>query len=421
MRSPFSTQSVTRLLFLILLAAGVASAQPGSQTPTNLKIAFIGDQGASKDSKRVLDLIVSEGADAVVHSGDLDYDDDPQGWEEMINDKLGPNFPYFVSIGNHDEKAWDGGDGYQARLEARLNRIGLPWDGDLGVNSSVKFRGLQIILVGPGVMGKNHAEYVRDVLAQDKSVWSIASWHKNMKDMQVGGKDDDAGWDVYRESRLGGAIIATGHEHSYSRTHLLSNIEDQSVIDTSDTLRVSMGETFVFVNGLGGKSIREQKRSGAWWASIYTEDQDAKSGVLFGVFNKDGNERLADFYFKNIDGEIIDQFQVVSEVEDAVTSVGESGEIVPSDFALEQNYPNPFNPETAIRFRVPKTMEVKLYVTDLLGRRVRTLVDGTSPAGRRTVVWDGKNALGKALSSGQYLYTLEAGGLVLTRKLTLLK
>ena len=148
-----------------------------------------------------------------------------------------------------------------------------------------------------------------------------------MNKMQVGGKSDDAGWDVYRQSRIGGAIIATGHEHSYSRTHLFSNIENQTVASTSNTLTIAAddpdtaadeGRTFVFVSGLAGRGIRDQQRGGDWWASIYTADQNAKFGALFGVFHVDGNPRRAHFYFKNIDGSIVDEFFVVSEMGEVV-------------------------------------------------------------------------------------------------------
>ena len=130
--------------------------------------------------------------------------------------------------------------------------------------------------------------------------------------MQAGGKGDETGWEVYERCREGGAIIATGHEHSYSRTHLLSDMENQTIASTSDTLVLRDGESFVFVSGLGGASIRDQERDGEWWATIYTSDQNANHGALFGVFGVEGREDLAYFFFKDIDGAIADEFWVVS-------------------------------------------------------------------------------------------------------------
>jgi hypothetical protein len=141
-----------------------------------------------------------------------------------------------------------------------------------------------------------------------------------MRKMQVGGKSDATGWGVYEESRKGGAIVATGHEHSYSRTHLLRSCQNQTVASQSNTLALARddpdtpadeGRSFVFVSGLGGKSIRDQERFGeGWWASIYTSTQGATHGALFGEFNYQGDPDRARFYFKDIDGAVQDTFFV---------------------------------------------------------------------------------------------------------------
>ncbi len=291
------------------------------KTPDNFTIAFIGDQGPKANAVAVLKLIKDEGAEAVVHSGDFDYRGNPAAWDAQINAILGADFPYFASVGNHDEDKFYGTGGYQKYMIARMNRLGLTWDGDLGVKSSFVFHGIFFVLTAPDVFGFGHAGYIRDRLAKDQSVWSISSWHKNMHRMQVGGKSNDTGWGVYEEARKGSAVIATGHEHSYSRTHLLSSCKNQIVASISDTLALSEddpatpedeGKTFVFVSGLGGKSIRDQEQAGDWWASIYTSTQNATYGALFGVFNYEGKEGLAKFYFKNIDGAVVDEFYVKS-------------------------------------------------------------------------------------------------------------
>jgi predicted phosphodiesterase len=292
-----------------------ASGGANSIQEPNFKIAFIGDQGSGAETRAVLSLIKSEGADLVLHQGDFDYNDDPAAWDAQINDILGQNFPYFASVGNHDEASWDGPNGYQQLLENRMNRLGIPWEGDLGVQSTIKYKGIFIVLVGPGTMGSGHDAYIREKLAADNSIWSICSWHKNMRAMQVGGKSDETGWGVYEAAREGGAIIATAHEHSYSRTYLLSNMSNQTVATRSDTLVLTKGTTFSFVSGLGGESIRSQGLSGSWWASIYTSDQNANYGALFGSFNVEGTRNRASFYFKDIDGNVVDRFTVVSNVE----------------------------------------------------------------------------------------------------------
>jgi predicted phosphodiesterase len=294
------------------------------ETPSNFKIAFIGDQGLGEGSDKVLNLIKSEGAQAVVHLGDFDYVDNPAAWEDQINRTLGPNFPYFAVIGNHDLKKWNGTNGYQELIKNKFKRLGLTWNGELGVKSSFKYQGIFFVLVAPGVMGSGHDTFIKNQLAADNSTWRITAWHKNMSRMQAGGKDDDTGWEVYEEARKGGAIIATGHEHSYGRTHLLSNISTQAVASTSNDFTITKGTTFVLVSGLGGKSIRRQQTGGDWWATIYASDcqpadevckPNATHGALFAVLNVDGQPNKGTFYFKDVDGRVIDRFTVVSKIE----------------------------------------------------------------------------------------------------------
>jgi hypothetical protein len=207
-------------------ALGPVAVGQSATPPEGFKIAFIGDQGLGPDAQAVLELIAAEGADAVVHSGDFDYEGNPQAWDQQISEILGPCFPYFASVGNHDDQAFYGAGGYQDMLTARMNCLGVTWDGDLGVRSSHTYQGVLFVLTAPGVFGDgndDHAPYISDQLAASDAIWRISSWHKLMEAMQVGGKSDDTGWDVYEESRRGGAVIATAHEHSYARTHPLRN------------------------------------------------------------------------------------------------------------------------------------------------------------------------------------------------------
>ena len=290
--------------------------------PVDFKIAFIGDQGLGPNAQAVLTLIRDEGASAVLHSGDFDYTDSPAAWDDQINGVLGANFPYFASAGNHDASAFRGPGGYQEFLAARMKRLRIPWRGDLGVQSSLTYNGIFIVMTAPGIFGAGDGLYdlfIAGELAADTSPWRISSWHEDMQLMQVGGKSDQTGWGVYEQSRRGGAIIATAHEHSYSRTYLLSSCQNQTVASTASTLvlsrddpgtRADEGRSFVFVSGLGGSSIRPQLLDGPWWASVYTSTQGANYGALFGVFNYRGDPGLAYFYFKDIGGYVADEFFV---------------------------------------------------------------------------------------------------------------
>ena len=73
-----------RVAFLACLGAMVLASGARAQTPPGFTVAFLGDQSLGPSAVAVLELIASEGADAVVHSGDLDYVDNPQAWEAHI-------------------------------------------------------------------------------------------------------------------------------------------------------------------------------------------------------------------------------------------------------------------------------------------------------------------------------------------------
>lgn len=105
---------------------------------------------------------------------------------------------------------------------------------------------------------------------------------------------------------------------------------------------------------------------------------------------------------------------------ESATSVSEEDLIV-AGFQLEQNYPNPFNPSTTINYSIEKTGLVELKIYDLLGKEVRSLVNGNKPSGEFSVFWDGKDDGGRRVASGHYFYQLKAGEFQSTRRMILLK
>jgi hypothetical protein len=90
-------------------------------------------------------------------------------------------------------------------------------------------------------------------------------------------------------------------------------------------------------------------------------------------------------------------------------------------FSLSNNYPNPFNPETKISYLLPRACRVRLEIFNLLGQRVRTLVDEDHAAGKAEVIWDGKDDEGEAVASGIYFYQIEAGDFVDSKKMVILR
>jgi hypothetical protein len=99
----------------------------------------------------------------------------------------------------------------------------------------------------------------------------------------------------------------------------------------------------------------------------------------------------------------------------------EGGEELPDRFSLSQNYPNPFNPTTVIKFSLPTRSEVSLEVFNVLGQKVKSLVNGELPAGEHSVTWDGTDRSGNREPSGVYFYRLKAGNYVQSRKMVLVR
>ena len=104
-----------------------------------------------------------------------------------------------------------------------------------------------------------------------------------------------------------------------------------------------------------------------------------------------------------------------------IVSVERPGEELPKTFTLHQNYPNPFNPETRINYELAEATKVNLVIFNLLGQKVRSLVNTLKQAGYHSVVWNGQDLNGKDVPSGVYVYRINAGNFVDSKKLALIR
>jgi len=95
--------------------------------------------------------------------------------------------------------------------------------------------------------------------------------------------------------------------------------------------------------------------------------------------------------------------------------------VLPADFLLYQNFPNPFNPETTIKFSLKKNADIKLVVYNMLGQKVRTLIDKKMTAGSHSAIWNGQDDGGNLMASGIYYYRLESDAFSLAQKMVLVK
>jgi hypothetical protein len=290
-----------------------ASGSGGISTDANLKIAFIGDTSTGSGYRTVLTLVKNEQAAALVVQGDMSYSANPTDWWNVTEEILGTTFPVFISRGNHDDSSWSG---YLPKAQAHLGGATRE-AGAHDANYKTTFRGLVIATIRKGDTGTNISRFLQN----EAHIWKVCQWHQNQEALQVGDKSDEMGWDVYETCRRLGAIVQTGHEHSYSRTKTLSNIQTQTVDPSCGNpaqLCVGLGRTFVNVVGLGGNSVRDQTRClpatapygcNGEWASIYTVNQNAIPGAQFITFNA-GDPRRAVGYFKNVTGTVMDNFTI---------------------------------------------------------------------------------------------------------------
>jgi predicted phosphodiesterase len=313
-------QAITAPESATLAAAGTVS------TDANLKVALVGDTADGSNWTAVANLIKNEGAQAVMVAGDMTYDADPSGWWGATEAKFGQTFPVFLARGNHDDSSWSG------FLTKAASHLGGATRTAGSHNAAYKtvFKGLTIVNIKKG----DTATTVNNLFGSDTHIWRVCGWHQNQNKMQVGGKGDEMGWAVYEACRQQGAIIITGHEHTYHRTKTMTNTQTQTIDSTcssGSSLCVGPGRTYVSVIGTGGTGLRSQIRctptsttapypslntsdtSCPIWASIYTTGQGANYGAQFITFNVDGNPKKARGYFKTISGTTVDTFTITAD------------------------------------------------------------------------------------------------------------
>ena len=115
-------------------------------------------------------------------------------------------------------------------------------------------------------------------------------------------------------------------------------------------------------------------------------------------------------------------FMVEHEEEVIVVNIDHNdSDIIPNKVSLEQNFPNPFNPATAFQYNLAESGIIELTITDIIGRKVTTLISGYQRSGNHNVLWTGKDSNGNQVPSGIYFYNLKSGSNIITKKMTLSK
>ncbi len=150
-------------------------------------------------------------------------------------------------------------------------------------------------------------------------------------------------------------------------------------------------------------------------AGVTVDDSDHDYNLTNGrlVFQI-GNSCIPDIQTRDV----VATFDVVVQ-EDTASVVSE--DILPAKFAVYENYPNPFNPSTNIIFDIVEQSQTDVSVWNLLGQKVAVLFSGDLNAGRHSIKFDGHHTNGSLLPSGVYIYRIESGNNVATKKMMLLK
>ena len=215
-----------------------------------------------------------------------------------------------------------------------------------------------------------------------------------------------------------------------SNTDSWAGIKESFDLTDEESPQVSFWHKYQFGSGDTG-FVEINMDGGKGWERIYsaldsTQSEWTQVSVPLDSYTGHGNVKFR-FHFTSdntdtANGWYIDDVQINFKP----TSVEEEPVLVPTEFSLSQNYPNPFNPVTIIRFKVegerskvPIPTTLKIY--NILGEKVRALVDESKVAGEYEAIWDGKNDKGEEMASGIYFYQLKAGDLTEAKKMLLLK
>lgn len=260
------------------------------------KIGFVGDTGARSNAKDTLDMFKDLGVDLVVHLGDLDYEDDPNKMEDLLDDTLGPNFPVLYIIGNHDINNWTEYIALNKKRIEKTSAADIYCEGNQGVSGYCIYKGVFIEMIGYGTLcdSSQHLETARrNLQSTPQADWRVCAWHKVHSSFQLGSESTEVSLKMYNTCIEEGAIVMTGHNHSYGRTKPIRDAETKSV---SSSYSLRKGKTLIFLNGVGGRALysgNDEYYKNPWWDITYTATSNprAEHGGVVCTFksNGDGN------------------------------------------------------------------------------------------------------------------------------------
>jgi subtilisin family serine protease len=163
------------------------------------------------------------------------------------------------------------------------------------------------------------------------------------------------------------------------------------------------------------------------WAGL-TTDTDAfstkRSGI--GSCESDKLKNPVGWWYYYVDDVVLSGYVFrsdIGETSDAIYAGGSAKMVasIPDQVSLSQNYPNPFNPETFVSFGLPERAQVSLFIYNMLGEKIKTLVSGEMDAGTYSIHWNGEDEAGNSVASGIYFYRLTTKSFDQTMTMVLMK
>jgi hypothetical protein len=236
--------------------------------------------------------------------------------------------------------------------------------------------------------GSAQLQWIENDLASTTKPWKFLYLHEPA--WSAGGHGNNTGVQNYIQplcEQYGVSILFAGHNHYYARAVV------------NDVQHVTTG---------GGG------------APLYSPNNNypnvVATSMAYHYCKVEIDSSSLQFTAVKPDAAVIDEFTVnIVGIESA------NADMSPGEFALYPAYPNPFNPAATIRYDLAEASQVVLNIYNILGREVRTLVNEKQTAGEKSVVWDSRDSAGKVVSSGVYIYRIQAGDYVQSRKMVLLR
>jgi PKD repeat protein len=215
-------------------------------------------------------------------------------------------------------------------------------------------------------------------------------------------------------------IHVTAGPYIYSSSIVVSRIYDRKANNY-------YGKAVITVLDQNGGKVLGAMVSAHW--SGLTSDSDQGTTNHKGQVTFYSDRRTAPhcgYFVENVDNIVKSGYWYnsgVGETKDSVYSCVSAKALagIPEEFEISQNYPNPFNPATQFSLTLPEEVNVSIVIYNLVGQKVRTLVNETMGAGTHIITWDGTTDDGEAVSTGVYFYQAVAGENVVTKKMMLVK